>query len=92
MLKTDQGYYLLATSNDAADAFPILHSHDLESWTHEGFVFPEGEAPGWTAHGHRVGDFFQNFSSRPVTTRKPRERWIAEDRTSGCCIRTSKLA
>jgi hypothetical protein len=48
----------VATSNDAPDAFPILHSHDLESWTHRGFVFPEGEAPEWTAQGRKVGDFW----------------------------------
>ena len=58
VLKTDEGYYLVATSNDAVDAFPILHSNDLESWTHRGFVFPEGEAPEWTAHGRFVGDFW----------------------------------
>lgn len=58
VLKTDEGYYLVATSNDALDAFPILHSHDLETWTHKGFVFPEGEAPGWTAHGRTVGDYW----------------------------------
>jgi hypothetical protein len=58
VLKTDEGYYLVATSNDAVDAFPILHSHDLESWTHKGFVFPEGEAPEWTAHGPTVGDYW----------------------------------
>jgi arabinan endo-1,5-alpha-L-arabinosidase len=58
VLKTDEGYILVATSNDAPDAFPILRSHDLESWSHEGFVFPEGEAPAWTAHGRTVGDFW----------------------------------
>lgn len=58
VLKTDEGYYLVATSNDAPDAFPILHSNDLESWTHKGFVFPEGSAPHWTAHGRFVGDFW----------------------------------
>lgn len=58
VLKTDEGYWLVATSNDAPDAFPILHSHDLESWTHRGFVFPEGEAPEWTAQGRFVGDFW----------------------------------
>jgi arabinan endo-1,5-alpha-L-arabinosidase len=58
VLKTDEGYYLVATSNDALDAFPILHSVDLENWTHEGFVFPEGEAPSWAAHGVTVGDFW----------------------------------
>lgn len=58
VLKTDEGYWLVATSNDAPDAFPILHSDDLESWTHKGFVFPEGEAPDWTAHGRTVGDYW----------------------------------
>jgi arabinan endo-1,5-alpha-L-arabinosidase len=58
VLKTDEGYILVATSNDAVDAFPVLHSLDLKKWTHEGFVFPEGEAPAWAAHGHRIGDFW----------------------------------
>lgn len=58
VLKTEEGYYLVATSNDAPDAFPVLHSQDLEAWTHKGFVFPEGEAPDWTAHGRFVGDFW----------------------------------
>lgn len=58
VLKTEEGYYLVATSNDALDAFPILHSDDLESWSHRGFVFPEGETPEWTAHGRRVSDFW----------------------------------
>jgi hypothetical protein len=58
VLKTDEGYFLVATSNDAPDAFPILHSHDLEAWTHRGFVFPEGESPEWTASGRNVGDFW----------------------------------
>ena len=29
VLKTDDGYWLVATSNDAPDAFPLLHSSDL---------------------------------------------------------------
>lgn len=58
VLKTDEGYYLVATSNDAPDAFPILHSDDLEAWSHRGFVFRDGEAPGWTAHGRNIGDFW----------------------------------
>ncbi|GAA4811399.1 hypothetical protein GCM10023232_03200 [Sphingosinicella ginsenosidimutans] len=58
VLKTQDGYWLVATSNDAPDAFPILHSEDLESWRHEGFVFPSGSAPEWTAHGRTVGDFW----------------------------------
>lgn len=58
VLKTDEGYYLVATSNDAPDAFPILHSTDLENWTHKGFVFPRGRAPAWTAQGKKIGDFW----------------------------------
>ena len=71
VLKTDQGYYLTATSNDAPDAFPILHSRDLETWTHEGFVFPEGVAPAWTAHGRTVGDFWA-----PEMARVGNEYWL----------------
>lgn len=71
VLKTDEGYFLVATSNDAPDAFPILHSHDLESWTHKGFVFPEGEAPEWTAQGRFVGDFWA-----PEMARCGEEYWL----------------
>jgi arabinan endo-1,5-alpha-L-arabinosidase len=59
VLKTDEhGYILVATSNDAPDAFPILRSDDLAHWEHKGFVFPEGHAPEWTAKGRRVADFW----------------------------------
>jgi len=71
VLKTDEGYYLVATSNDAPDAFPILHSADLENWTHKGFVFPEGQAPEWTAQGRDVGDFWA-----PEMARVGDEYWI----------------
>ncbi len=71
VLKTEQGYYLTATSNDAPDAFPILHSDDLQSWTHQGFVFPEGSAPAWTAQGRSVGDFWA-----PEMARVGDEYWL----------------
>jgi hypothetical protein len=58
VLKTDEGYWLVATSNDAPDAFPILHSNDLEHWEPRGFVFPEGQEPGWAAKGRNVADFW----------------------------------
>jgi|tagenome__1003787_1003787.scaffolds.fasta_scaffold20962512_1 arabinan endo-1,5-alpha-L-arabinosidase len=58
VFKTDQGYWLVATSNDAPDAFPILHSKDLEHWEPKGFVFPQGEEPGWAAKGRNVADFW----------------------------------
>ena len=71
VLKTDDGYILVATSNDAVDAFPILHSADLVRWEHKGFVFPEGEAPEWTATGRFVGDFWA-----PEMARVGDEYWL----------------
>lgn len=58
VLKADDVYYLVATSNDAPDAFPILRSDDLASWEPVGFVFPEGDAPDWTSSGIKIGDFW----------------------------------
>jgi beta-xylosidase len=58
VLKAGDGDILVATSNDADDAFPILHTPDLEAWTHRGFVFPKGSAPEWAALGQQVGDFW----------------------------------
>jgi arabinan endo-1,5-alpha-L-arabinosidase len=58
VLRTDDGYYLVATSNDAPDAFPILHSTDLRHWKLQGFVFPENQEPVWAAKGRNVADFW----------------------------------
>jgi hypothetical protein len=58
VLKTADDYVLVATSNDAPDAFPILHSADLEHWEPQGFVFPEGNEPGWAAKGRNIADFW----------------------------------
>lgn len=88
VLKTEEGYYLVATSNDAPDAFPILHSDDLESWTHRGFVFPEGEAPEWTAHGRFVGDFWA-----PEMAKVGDEYWLvytARQRSNALAIGLAK--
>jgi arabinan endo-1,5-alpha-L-arabinosidase len=41
-------YYLLVSSYDAADSFPILFSENLADWTFKGFVFPKGKQPFWT--------------------------------------------
>src|SRR5688572_11601897 len=71
VLKTDEGYYLVATSNDAPDAFPILHSNDLVHWEHESFVFPSGKEPEWTATGSRVADFWA-----PEMARAGDEYWV----------------
>ena len=72
VLKTDDGYVLVATSNDAPDAFPILSSNDLQHWQPAGFVFPQGEAPEWTSAGVRVGDFWA-----PEMARVGDEYWLA---------------
>lgn len=88
VLKTDDGYILVATSNDALDAFPILRSQDLKTWTHQGFVFPEGEAPAWTAHGLKVGDFWA-----PEMARVGDEYWLvytARQRTNALAIGLAK--
>lgn len=90
VLKTDDGYYLVATSNDAPDAFPILHSTDLEHWTHKGFVFPEGSAPAWTAQGRFVGDFWA-----PEMARVGDEYWLcytARQKNNALAIGLAKSA
>ena len=71
VLKTDDGWVLIATSNDAPDAFPILRSADLEQWQHVGFAFPQGETPAWAAAGTRVGDFWA-----PEIARVGDEYWL----------------
>lgn len=72
VIRTDDGYYLAATSNDAPDALPILRSSDLGQWEHVGFAFADGEAPEWTAHGVRTGDFWA-----PEIARVGDEYWLA---------------
>lgn len=71
VLRTDEGYVLIATSNDAPDAFPMLRSSDLVEWTVDGFAFPEGEHPAWTIAGVKVGDFWA-----PEIARVGAEYWL----------------
>ena len=51
-------YYLVVTSNDAPQVFPILRSQDLTNWHLLGFVFPEGCAPRWAAQIGRGGEYW----------------------------------
>ncbi|MGN6695442.1 MAG: family 43 glycosylhydrolase, partial [Aquihabitans sp.] len=84
VLKTDEGWWLVATSNDAPDAFPILHSSDLRKWEPKGFIFPAGHEPGWTATGPRTGDFWA-----PEMARVGEEYWTvftARQRTNALAI------
>ncbi|HEY0413495.1 MAG TPA: family 43 glycosylhydrolase, partial [Allosphingosinicella sp.] len=88
VLKTDEGYVLVATSNDAPDAFPILHSNDLEHWEHRGFAFPEGHAPAWTSQGRRVSDFWA-----PEMAKVGDEYWLcytARQRSNALAIGLAK--
>jgi arabinan endo-1,5-alpha-L-arabinosidase len=71
VLKDGDDYWLVATSNDAPDAFPILHSTDLKHWEARGFVFPSGEQPGWAAKGRNVADFWA-----PEMARVGDEYWL----------------
>ena len=88
VLKTDEGWYLVATSNDAPDAFPILRSADLATWEHAGFVFPDGEAPEWAATGRHVADFWA-----PEIARVGDEYWLgftAREKSNALAIGIAK--
>jgi arabinan endo-1,5-alpha-L-arabinosidase len=58
VFRDGEDYWLVCTSNDAPDAFPILHSADLQHWEPSGFVFPMGNEPRWAAKGRNVADFW----------------------------------
>ncbi len=58
VLKDGEDYWLVCTSNDAPDAFPILHSADLQHWEPRSFVFPAGQEPAWAAKGRNTADFW----------------------------------
>ena len=84
VLRTDDGWWLVATSNDAPDAFPILHSADLEQWEQKGFIFPAGQEPAWAATGRHTADFWA-----PEMARVGHEYWTvytARQRMSGLAI------
>jgi arabinan endo-1,5-alpha-L-arabinosidase len=71
VFKDGADYWLVATSNDAPDAFPILHSLDLEHWEPRGFVFPQGYEPKWVAKGRNIADFWA-----PEMARAGDEYWL----------------
>ena len=72
VLRVDDGWILTATTSDAPDAFPIVHSPDLQHWEHRGFVFPEGQTPAWAAVGRHVADFWA-----PEIARVGEQYWVA---------------
>ncbi|MDQ3277170.1 MAG: family 43 glycosylhydrolase [Bacteroidota bacterium] len=52
------GYYLVATSNDAPDSFPLLFSADLVDWAFVGYVFPRDQKPRWALDGEGISDYW----------------------------------
>lgn len=56
--KDGKDYWLVATSNDAPDAFPLLHSADLEHWEPKGFIFGAGDEPVWASKGRNIAAFW----------------------------------
>jgi hypothetical protein len=72
VFKDSGDYWLVCTSNDAPDAFPILHSTDLEHWEPQGFVFSSGNEPIWAAKGRDIADFWA-----PEMHRVGEEYWLA---------------
>ena len=72
VLKDGDDYWLVCTSNDAPDAFPLLHSRNLEHWQPHGFAFPRGHEPAWVATGRGIADFWA-----PEMARVDDEDWLA---------------
>jgi hypothetical protein len=84
VLRTEEGWWLVATSNDAPDAFPILHSNDLQKWEPKGFIFPAGREPAWAASGRNTADFWA-----PEMARAGDEYWTvftARQKTNALAI------
>ena len=72
VIKTDEGCCLVATSNDAPDAFPILHSNDLDALgARAASSSREGREPGWSAKGRKIADFWA-----PEIARVGEEYWL----------------
>ena len=51
-------YFLVSTSNDAPDSFPIVRSKDLVNWEFVGYVFPKGHKPLWASDGEGISDYW----------------------------------
>jgi beta-xylosidase len=64
VLRVADTYYVVCTSNNAADAFPIRTSTDLVHFTRRGYIFPSQMKPTWASGNfwapeiHRVGNHY----------------------------------
>lgn len=54
----ERAWYMVATSNDAPDSFPISRSENLLDWVHVGYAFPRGAKPAWTREGVGLADYW----------------------------------
>jgi hypothetical protein len=72
VFKDGEDYWLVCTSNDAPDAFPVLRSRDLIHWECSGFVFVEGQEPAWAASGRSKADFWA-----PEMAKVGSQYWLA---------------
>ncbi|HYH14912.1 MAG TPA: family 43 glycosylhydrolase [Flavisolibacter sp.] len=51
-------YYMVVTSNDAPDSFPLLRSPNLTDWECIGYVFPQDRKPPWASSGLGISDYW----------------------------------
>jgi len=59
-VRGDWRYFLVCTSDNAGNAFPIWMSEDLQHWYPDGFVFAGGHEPAWAvpSGAHTRGRFW----------------------------------
>jgi hypothetical protein len=86
----DASYYLLSTSNDAPDSFPIIRSKDLVSWEFAGYVFPRGQKPEWAKEGEG-SDYWA--AEMHLVQNEFRVYFVARDKQTGeLCIGLARSA
>lgn len=79
VLRVGDTYYMVTTSGDAPDAFPIRTSKDLAHWTDQGAIFPNARKPAWAASDfwapeiHQVGSTYVAY-------------YTARDKTGRLCV------
>ncbi len=87
----DPTYYMVVTSNDAPDAFPLLRSSNLRDWEAVGYVFPQGSTPPWASEGLNVSDYWAPEMHQ--VGNEFRVYFVARDKhTSDLCIGMARSA